>query len=114
MCESAEALGEPQLLESVRRQAVEMVDTALAEGLNAEGAMRYERTAAGYRDNLSWWPQCETVIGCCGALLGLYQRAFHRPRTRWMVQRSHFGRKARPRTQGQPVELSVSQCPCGI
>ncbi|MCR5713618.1 MAG: AGE family epimerase/isomerase [Bacteroidales bacterium] len=67
MCEAAEALGEPQLLESVRRQAVEMVDTALAEGLNAEGAMRYERTAAGYRDNLSWWPQCETVIGCINA-----------------------------------------------
>jgi len=67
MCEAAEAVGEPALLEKVRRQAVQMVDTALAEGLNADGAMRYERTAGGYRDNLSWWPQCETVIGCINA-----------------------------------------------
>ncbi|MCR4860221.1 MAG: AGE family epimerase/isomerase [Bacteroidales bacterium] len=91
MCEAAEALGDPQRLESVRRQAVEMVDTALSEGLNAAGAMRYERSAAGYRDNLSWWPQCETVIGCVNAwqITGQARYLDAAERT-WDFIRTHF------------------------
>ncbi len=91
MCEAAEAVGEPQLLESVRRQAVDMVDTALAEGLDADGAMRYERSAAGYSDNRSWWPQCETVIGCINAWQITGERRYFDAAARtWDYIRTHF------------------------
>ncbi|MCR4825226.1 MAG: AGE family epimerase/isomerase [Bacteroidales bacterium] len=89
--EAAEALGDPQRLAAVRRQTLDMVDTALAEGLNAAGAMRYERSASGYRDNLSWWPQCETVIGCINAwqITG-ESRYFEAARRNWDFIRTHF------------------------
>ncbi|MCR4764964.1 MAG: AGE family epimerase/isomerase, partial [Bacteroidaceae bacterium] len=67
ICEAANAVGEEALIAKTNMQAVKMVDVALAEGLNTEGAMRYERDAKGYHDNLSWWPQCETIIGCVNA-----------------------------------------------
>ena len=91
MCEAAEALGDEARQEAVRRQAVDMVDTALAEGLNAEGAMRYERTARGYRDDISWWPQCETIIGCINAwqITG-EAKYFDAAQRNWEFVRSHF------------------------
>lgn len=67
LSEAAEVIADPVLTEQTRRQAVEMTDTALAEGLNENGAMIYERNPDGYRKHLSWWPQCETVIGCLNA-----------------------------------------------
>ncbi len=91
MCEAAEAVGDPALLAKVQRQAVAMVDTALAEGLNADGAMRYERTAAGYREDLSWWPQCETVIGCINAWQITGERKYFDAAARcWAFIRTHF------------------------
>ena len=63
MCESAEAVGDEALIARVRKQAVEMVDVALAEGLTPEGAMKMEGERPGYQ----WWPMCETVIGCINA-----------------------------------------------
>ena len=91
MCEAAEALGDEAVLAAVRRQAVDMVDTALAEGLDADGAMRYERTAKGYRDDLSWWPQCETIIGCINAwqITG-ERRYFDAAQRNWAFVRTHF------------------------
>lgn len=67
LSEAAEAIADPFLMEKTARQAVEMTDTALAEGLNEDGAMIYEKNPEGYRRYLSWWPQCETVIGCLNA-----------------------------------------------
>ena len=67
LSEAAEVIADPVLTEQTRRQAVDMTDTALAEGLNEKGAMIYERNPDGYRKHLSWWPQCETVIGCLNA-----------------------------------------------
>ena len=91
MCEAAEAVGEPALLERVRRQAVQMVDTALAEGLDADGAMRYERTAAGYSGTRSWWPQCETVIGCINAWQITGERRYFDAAARcWDHIKAHF------------------------
>ena len=91
MCEAAEAVGEPALLERVRRQAVQMVDTALAEGLDADGAMRYERTAAGYSNTRSWWPQCETVIGCINAWQITGERRYFDAAARcWDHIKAHF------------------------
>lgn len=67
LTEAAEALGDEKILSDVRRQAVEMVDVALREGINSDGAMIYEKEGSIYNRNLSWWPQCETVIGCINA-----------------------------------------------
>lgn len=63
LCESAEAVGDEALIDTIRKQAVEMVDVALAEGLTPEGAMKYEAS----RKKLQWWCECETVIGCINA-----------------------------------------------
>lgn len=67
LSEAARAVGDPELISRLDRQAVEMTDTALKEGLNENGAMIYEKNAEGYLSHLSWWPQCETVIGCLNA-----------------------------------------------
>ena len=63
LCESAEAVGDEALIAKIRKQAIEMVDVALAEGLTPEGGMKLE----GGRDIFQWWPECETVIGCINA-----------------------------------------------
>ena len=67
MCEAAAAVGDPELKAKVEAQAVKMARTALDEGLNSEGAMRYEKTSKGYSTRISWWPQCETIIGAVNA-----------------------------------------------
>ena len=67
MSEAAEVIGDEELIATVNRQAVEMVDIALKEGVNADGSMIYEKTQEKVLRNLQWWPQCETVIGCINA-----------------------------------------------
>lgn len=67
LCEAAKAIADSGLREATRQQAVKMTDTALAEGWNEAGYMIYEKSGKGYRNHLSWWPQCETVIGCLNA-----------------------------------------------
>ena len=65
--EAAVAVGDEYIIARTREQAVAMVDTALAEGLDANGAMMYERSSEGLAARLSWWPQCETIVGCINA-----------------------------------------------
>ncbi len=64
MSEAAAVVGDPVLKKQVDGQAVKMTRTALKEGLNAEGVMLYEKTPKGMSKKVSWWPQCETIIGC--------------------------------------------------
>lgn len=91
MCEAAEAIGDEEIIARVNRQALDMVDAALAEGLDENGAMMYERSEEGLSRRLSWWPQCETVIGCINAwqLTGdrkYYDAAFRN----WNFIKTHF------------------------
>lgn len=67
LTETAEILGNETLLANVRLQAVAMTDEAIAHGLRPDGAMLYEKTPAGVREDVSWWCQCETVVGCVNA-----------------------------------------------
>ena len=67
LTEAAEALGDEDLIRTVGRQAVRMVDTALTEGMLPNGGMIYEKNSRHTDTHLSWWPQCETVIGCINA-----------------------------------------------
>lgn len=87
MCESAEAVGDEMLVERIRKQAVEMVDVALAEGLNDDGAMKLE----GSRPVFQWWPECETVIGCINAWQITGQKKYFDAAVKnWDFTRKHF------------------------
>ena len=65
LCETAEELGDPVLLERVRACSMRMADAA-AEGLQGDGSMIYESDpATGFSDlDRHWWVQAETVVGC--------------------------------------------------
>jgi len=67
MCEAASTLGDPTLKATVEAQAIKMVDTSIKEGINAEGAMLYEKSAEGFSKKMSWWPQSETLVGVVNA-----------------------------------------------
>lgn len=67
LCEAAEVIGDASVIQKTRQQALAMTDTALEEGLAPSGAMYNERNADGLDTTLSWWPQCETVVGCINA-----------------------------------------------
>ena len=120
LCEAAEAVGDEEILARIRRQAVEMVDVALAEGMGPEGAMLYERDEKGYRKNLSWWPQCETIIGCINAWQLTGQRKYFDAAVRtWNYVKTHFVDKEHGgwfkglTEDGRPTrEAKVSQWNC--
>ena len=67
LCEAAAALGDEDITARIRKQAVKMVDVAMKEGMKADGSMIYEKNAHGIEQRMSWWPQCEAVIGCINA-----------------------------------------------
>ncbi|MBQ9883139.1 MAG: AGE family epimerase/isomerase [Bacteroidaceae bacterium] len=121
LCEAANALGDPQIIQKTNAQAVKMTEVALSEGLNAEGVMLYERNANGYRTNLSWWPQCETIIGSINAwqITG-EQRFFDAALKNWNYVKTHFvdhqhgGWYKGLNAQGQPTreaKVSLWNCP---
>ncbi len=91
MSEAAAAVGEEALKKKVDAQAVRMVDVAIAEGLHPDGVMLYERNEKGYRKNLSWWPQCETIIGCVNAWQITGDAKYLRiARRNWDYVKTHF------------------------
>lgn len=91
LSEAAEAIADPDLIAQTASQAVEMTDTALDEGWNEDGAMIYEKSPEGYRRHLSWWPQCETVIGCLNAweITG-DEKYFNAARKTWNYIKDNF------------------------
>lgn len=91
MCEAAAAIGDPVLKARVEAQAVRMTETALKEGLNAEGAMRYEKTDKGFSKRMAWWPQCETIIGAVNAWqLSGNKKFFEAAQRNWEYVKAHF------------------------
>lgn len=67
LMEAAEALEDPQIFERCKKVALELADSSLKEGINAMGAMMYERHGDRIRRDASWWCQAETVVGCINA-----------------------------------------------
>jgi len=55
------------VIKKINGIAIEMVDVALKEGLNEQGAMMYERHGEHYRKESSWWCQAESIVGCINA-----------------------------------------------
>jgi len=67
LVEAAEVLGDEELLKETKRIAVRIAAVQLEEGIDANGAMMYEKEGDRLNANLSWWPQNETVVGCLNA-----------------------------------------------
>lgn len=64
LCEAAEVLGSPRVLEQVRSLAATMARAALEEGLDKDGGLFYEgRGGQIINSNKEWWPQAEAVVG---------------------------------------------------
>lgn len=91
MSEAAAVVGDPMLKKKVDEQAVKMTRTALKEGINAEGAMLYEKSPEGMSQRMSWWPQCETIIGCVNAWQLTGDSAFLEAALKtWTYVKAHF------------------------
>jgi mannobiose 2-epimerase len=64
LCEAADALGDPALTARVQTIALKMARAVLAHGVDADGSLFYDGTAAGVRnDEKHWWVQAEAVVG---------------------------------------------------
>jgi mannobiose 2-epimerase len=68
LCEAAEVLKDPTLLGRFQTLAMRMAETALREGIDTDGAMRYEGKAGGIVDGgKECWPQAEALVGFINA-----------------------------------------------
>jgi mannobiose 2-epimerase len=68
LCEAAEVLGDAALLKRVQAVALRMAEVTLREGIDADGALRYEGKGGKIIDaGKECWPQAEAVIGFLNA-----------------------------------------------
>jgi mannobiose 2-epimerase len=68
LCEAAEVLGDSALLKRVQAVALRMAEVALREGIDVDGALRYEGKMGKIIDaGKECWPQAEAVIGFLNA-----------------------------------------------
>ncbi|HZZ58952.1 MAG TPA: AGE family epimerase/isomerase [Opitutaceae bacterium] len=68
LVDAAARLGQPQLLERVRRLAVRIAEVTLAEGVDGDGGIFNEGGPAGLTNtDKEWWPQTEAVVGFLNA-----------------------------------------------
>ena len=68
LCEAAELLGDDALLKRVQTVVVQMAEMVLREGIDADGALRYEGKGGIIIDaGRECWPQAEAVIGFLNA-----------------------------------------------
>jgi mannobiose 2-epimerase len=61
--ESALAADNATLGAQLRRWVPKIVDVQIAEGIQADGSLPYERGPAGLADYRDWWPQIEALNG---------------------------------------------------
>ena len=68
LCEAAEVLDDPGLLQQVRQVALPMAETVLKEGILADGGLCYEGKGGTIIDaGRECWPQAEAVVGFLNA-----------------------------------------------
>ncbi|MBN1782217.1 AGE family epimerase/isomerase [bacterium] len=69
LVEAAETLGDEILLKEAEDVAVKMVDAVLENGVDEDGGLFYEGTAAGPLKDTDkhWWPQAEAMVGFLNA-----------------------------------------------
>lgn len=122
LTEAAEVLGDPEIIRDTRQVALYVVDVQMKEGLNKEGAMRYEKDGNHIKEDLEWWPQAESVVGFLNAWLisgeKKYEQAFLRTWKwigKYMIDREHGEWYGTVRADGTPVKhglkASMWRCP---
>jgi len=68
LCEAAEILNHKDLLEKVKKYALQTANTVLTEGIDSDGALMNEGKTAGVIDtDKHWWPQAEAMVGFLNA-----------------------------------------------
>ncbi len=67
LCEAAHVLDEPELISETNQLALDVTDACLAEGMNENGYMAYEKRGERIAKRASWWGQIETMIACVNA-----------------------------------------------
>jgi cellobiose epimerase len=67
--EAAEILGDPQILERMKKISIEMVDKIEREAVDKDGGLFLEsyRYGSHVRTNKHWWLQAETLVGFMNA-----------------------------------------------
>jgi mannobiose 2-epimerase len=68
LVEAAEAIGDPALVETARKDAVQIAAVTLKEGVDNDGGIMAEGDASGVKNTFKeWWPQAEGVVGFLNA-----------------------------------------------
>jgi len=69
LCEAAEMLENPELIEKIKNLADEIIEASY-EGLQLDGSMIYEKASGGHvNTDRDWWVQAETIVGSYHAWL---------------------------------------------
>jgi mannobiose 2-epimerase len=92
LTEAAAVLGDSDLIVRTRQAAVDIAETTLKEGVDAEGGVCNEGGPAGVTDsNRDWWPQAEAVVGFLNAYQISGDKQFlDASRRSWTFIDSHF------------------------
>ena len=67
LLEAAQATGQPELIKEIERNAIKMADVTIAEGLDNDGAVIYEKHPGHFNFDKHWWPQAEAMVGFVNA-----------------------------------------------
>ncbi len=92
LCESAELLGDKDLLSSVRDAAVKLVDAVIEDGFSDGNAIYIEMNGKGEPfKNIQWWQQAEAVVGLLNAFeISGDEKYFNRAFRAWRFIEKYF------------------------
>lgn len=65
--EAALETDEPEVIQSVRKSALKLVDVTLAEGTDTDGSVWYEKEGDHIDKDRHWWGQAEAMVGLMDA-----------------------------------------------
>lgn len=65
--EAAQEIDEKELVESIQKSALKLVNITLNQGLDIDGSVFNEFDIRGYDKDKNWWPQAEAMVGLMDA-----------------------------------------------